>query len=82
MLNLQGLFGVLSAFSLVIFVPIGLIRFAIDFWSYSHASDAAQAQLNYRGLNIAGAGVFWCVVFLIASSIMEWRFRRRAGRRS
>lgn len=79
-LNLQGLFALLSVFSLA-FVPIGLLRFAYDVWRFSFAPKSAHAHLNYQGLDIAGVGIFWFAVFLCGFFVMEMQFRNRLNRR-
>jgi hypothetical protein len=80
MLNLQGLFAVLSVFSLLI-VLVGLALFGIDLWSFSHTSLAAHVKLNYRGLGIVLCGLFWFAAFLISFFVMEIRFRKRIDKR-
>jgi hypothetical protein len=75
--NTQGLFAVSSVFSLLIFVPLGLVRFAVDWWSYHHTSNAANLHLNYEGLVMAANGVFLSAICLLIFFLMELRFRRR-----
>lgn len=52
---LQG-FVLLAWFSLL-FVFIGLARFGVDWWNYSHTPMAARIALDYRGLWIVLSGV-------------------------
>ncbi len=82
MVNTQGLFAVSSVFSLVIFVPLGLVRFAVDWWRYHHASNVASAPLSYNGLVMAANGVFLSAICLLIFFLMEWRFRRRIKKRT
>jgi hypothetical protein len=82
MLNVQGLFAVMSVFSLVIFVPLGLIRFTIDLWHYRHASNPATAHLNYDGLVLAAHGFIISAICLLVFFLMESRFRSRLRKRN
>lgn len=79
MLNVQGLFVIMSVVSLVIFVPLGLVRFTVDLWRYRHAAVAANAQLNYDGLVLAAYGFVLSAICLFVFFLMESRFRRRSG---
>ena len=82
MLNVQGLFAVMSVFSLVTLVPTGLIWFTIDLWRFRHASTAANAHLNYDGLVLAAHGFIISAVCLLIFFLMESRFRRRIRKRN
>jgi hypothetical protein len=75
-LNLQALFAFLSVFSLL-FVPIGLVWFAIDLWHYSQAPIAAHAKLDYRGLDMTLGALMWFTVFLALFFIREPRFWKK-----
>lgn len=81
MLNVQGMFAVMSVVSLVIFVPLGLVKFTIDLWHYRHAPVAANAHLNYDGLVLAAHGFVVSAICLFVFFLMESRFRRRIRRR-
>jgi len=82
MVTFQGMFAVMSVFSLVIFVPLGLVRFAVDWWRFQHAANTANAHLNYNGLGIAADGIILSAICFCVFFLMELRFKRKIRRRS
>jgi hypothetical protein len=79
-LNLQGMFAIISVVWLLS-VPIGLVRFGVDYWKYCHTAGAAHVQLSYQGLYTVLNGLLWFALFLSLFFLMEFRFRKRIGKR-
>ena len=70
MVNLKSLFAILAVVSLLL-AALGIVRFAVDLWSYYHTSDAGASRvLNYRGLGAASSGFVLFAVFIL---LYRWR---------
>ena len=73
MLNLKSLLIVIAFFSFVVFVPLGLVRYGVDWWSYYHSSDAGAQRVfhDHHGLGIVLTGLVISSVF----ALLAWRFK-------
>lgn len=73
MINLKSLPLVIAFFSFILIVPLGLVRFGVDLWSYYHSSDAGGQRVfqDHHGLGIAVIGLVISAVF----TFVFWKFK-------
>jgi len=62
MVNLKSLFAIVMMFCILL-VPVGLVRFGLDLWDYYHASPAANAHLDFRGVTVMAMGLIMAAIF-------------------
>jgi hypothetical protein len=67
MINLKSLPLVIALFAFIVYVPLGLVRFGADVWSYYHpvVAGAPREFHDHHGLGMVLIGLVLSAIFTL-----------------